>query len=364
MSTVPKNIKILFAPLDWGLGHATRCIPLIHFLLNQKHIVVVAATGPQKAILQLEFPQITILDLSGYEISYTRHKRMLPLKILIQIPNIVKAIQKEKIWLKKIIQEQQIDLVISDNRFGLYSKKVPCIFLTHQLLIKAPYAWIEKIIQKINYHFINKFTECWVPDLPGDINLAGALSHPAILPKIPVHYIGPLSRIYKKDSEKIIYNWLVILSGPEPQRTILEKKMLAIAESTNDTWLMVRGRPDLSEIPDSPKNILIKNHLSTEELSMALQQSEFVISRCGYTTVMEMLSIQKKCVLIPTPGQTEQEYLAQHLMKQEWCYCINQGDDLRRHLDKVKTFNYKFPKIDFSLFHQRFIEFLDSIRVK
>jgi uncharacterized protein (TIGR00661 family) len=339
--------KILIVPLDWGLGHATRCIPFIHELQQTGCEIIIASTGEQLILLKKEFPTLASIELNGYNVRYSKKKRWLSFKILLQAPKILLSIKREYQWLQKIIEQMNIEGVISDNRYGLYSSKVPCVFITHQLHIKASYKWLENFIQKINYRFINRYTECWIPDLEGEKNIAGSLSHPLKMPSIPVKYLGPLSRF--KMSEKAItkkYAYAFILSGPEPQRTIFEKKILNAVAQLKEKCIIIRGKPDTEESKAGAENCTIVNHLSTNELQQVLNESEFVVSRCGYTTVMEILSLRKKSVLIPTPGQTEQEYLAKHLMQQHWCYSCNQDDDLLLHIGKAKEFEFTYPSFE------------------
>ena len=317
---------VLVAPLDWGLGHATRCISLINALKTAGYNVLIGADGPQKVLLNKEFPLLSILTLKGYNIRYTKTKWLFSLKLLSQLPKIYAAIQYEHNWLDAAIDKYKIDLVVSDNRFGLHSSKIPCIFITHQLTIKAPFAWLEKWVQKINYAQINQFIACWVPDVPGEINLGGILSHPTSLPKIPVYYMGILSR-FKKDDEEIKgkkQEYCIVISGPEPQRTVLENKIILDSYTIEGNILLVRGKPGTTDDILVPPNVEVKNHLTGPELQHAFSNSKYIISRSGYTTVMELLSLQKKSILLPTPGQTEQEYLAKRLLQQGWCFTLEQ----------------------------------------
>jgi uncharacterized protein (TIGR00661 family) len=356
------NVKILIAPLDWGLGHATRCIPLIQNLLTLGSDVTVAASGKIQALLQNEFPQLNFLHLPGYQISYSKSKRALPAKILTQIPKILKIIRFENKWLQQAVHQYGFSAVISDNRYGLYTDAIPSIFLTHQLYIKTNFFWLDHLLQGLNYRYINRFSECWIPDYDGEINIAGQLSHPEHMPVIPVKYIGALSRFDKGNSKPAKYKWMVILSGPEPQRTIFEKKIFETAQKTNDQFLIVRGLPDEAENKSSLSNCAVFNHLNTADMLTAIDSSEFIISRCGYTTVMEMLSLTKKTVFVPTPGQTEQEYLAQHLSKQHYCYTFEQHEDFNFHLDAAKHFTYSFPQLNMHCFEPVLQVFVQSLQ--
>jgi len=331
----------LVAPLDWGLGHATRCIPVIHGLMAGGYEVILAAEGAQASLLQTEFPSLLCLPLEGYKVKYSKDPSLLAFTLLRQLPRLIKIIRRENRWLADTIREHAIDLVISDNRYGLYTDKVPCVFITHQLLIKAPFAWVENILQRINYRYINRFTACWVPDTEGEPNAAGILSHPRKLPAIPVHYMGLLSRFMQQTAETR-YDICILLSGPEPQRTVLERKILSGIDKVPGKVLLVRGRPGSVEKIMVPVNVEVQNHLPQIQLQQALLQSNYIISRSGYTTVMELLSLQKRSLLIPTPGQTEQEYLAKRLHEQDLCYTVEQSHfHFERDLALARGFSYK-----------------------
>ncbi|CAN5670265.1 glycosyltransferase [soil metagenome] len=353
--------KVLIAPLDWGLGHASRCIPIIKHLQKRGCEVIIAADGEQLTLLKKEFPGLGSIQLKGYNVNYSKHKRWLGAKILWQIPKILLRIRQEHIFLKNTIRKHRIDLVISDNRYGLYTNEIACIFITHQLTVKAPFKWMEELITKINYSFISRFTQCWVPDFEGEKNIAGNLSHPGKMPGIITQYLGPLSRFQKTDVKPIIYKYLFVLSGPEPQRTILEEKVVKIASQLEGKILIVRGRPDENgQLPSSNKRI-IKNHLATTEMQNAFLQSEYIISRSGYTTIMELLSLGKKSLLIPTPGQTEQKYLAQRLMQQQWCYSCNQEDDLLYQIQQAEKMEYIGPNLGVPVYEKVIDDFLKNL---
>ena len=343
MNTCSKTLKrILVAPLDWGLGHATRCIPLINGLIEQGHEVFLAGDGKIKTLLLQEFPNLPFLTLKGYDIHYSKTKGRLPFTILKQIPKIFKSVRFEHDWLSNMIQQYRFDVVISDNRYGLYHPQVHCVFITHQLLIKAPSRLLEKLLQRINYYFINKFDECWVPDHKQPPYLSGELAHPSVLPRIPVKYLGPLSRLHLTETIEAGWHVLILLSGPEPQRSILEQNILLQLGNISSPVLLVRGVPGEVETPDAAPHVVIKNHLPAQELQEALIGASMVISRCGYSTVMDLMAVGKKSILIPTPGQTEQEYLARHLMQHNLALCVPQEKlNLRSALSLASSFPYQ-----------------------
>ncbi|HMK03467.1 MAG TPA: glycosyltransferase [Ferruginibacter sp.] len=338
--------RVLVAPLEWGLGHATRCIPIITSLLQHDCEVIIAAEGGCRRLLQEEFPSLSYCDIKGYRMRYSRKKFWLPAKLLIQFPKIILSIYTEHRWLKKIAKQYDIDAVISDNRFGMYHSALPCIYITHQLKIKTGNRFTEWLAQKIHYRFINKYKECWVPDTKEGDNLAGELSHPDILPHAPVIYLGPLSRFERSNAE-IRYDLAIILSGPEPQRTLFEEIILKDLRSFKGKALLVRGLPGKSlALPGQSSPVEIHDHLPAAELNRVILQSDLVISRCGYTTVMDLVKLQKKAILVPTPGQTEQEYLARYLMTRKYFFCIDQQEFSLSHVLKDAA-DFSFNKTGF-----------------
>jgi uncharacterized protein (TIGR00661 family) len=336
--------RALVAPLDWGLGHATRCIPIIYALIDQGFEVIVATDGPIKNLLKNEFPDVVFTQLKGYNIRYSQRGSGLALKLFIQLPKLLRCIYAEKKWLEKMIRENNIDLVVSDNRLGLFSKTTACVYITHQLKIKTGNRFTEWLAQKIHYFFINKYNSCWVPDHESGNDLAGELSHPKKLPAIPVKYLGPLSRFEKIVVEKK-YDLLILLSGPEPQRTIFENIMIKELNSFRGSALMVRGLPGSIENGYGSlklgNNITVADHLSSLELNKAILQVRLVISRSGYTTIMDLVKLRQKAILVPTPGQTEQEYLASYLANRKIFFIVSQtGFSLNTALRQVENFSF------------------------
>lgn len=347
MPSTIKNInitrkRVLVAPLDWGLGHTTRCIPVIQELLHQDFTVLLVAEGNSANLLGKEFPSLTILSLKGYQISYSNTKAFFKVKLFSQIPKISKAIKQEHTWLKQIIEEYQIDIVVSDNRYGLYNTKIKSIFITHQLAIETGNAFTNWLVQKLNYRQTNKFDQCWIPDNEGPFEFAGKLSHPKEMPVNLTKYIGILSRFKKETAEKNI-DLLVLISGPEPQRTALENMMLLQMKKVSLKMVLVRGLPGASnKIINTNKNLQIFDHLSATELNKLIQSSKIVIARSGYSTIMDLITLQQKAILIPTPGQTEQEYLAEYLASKKYFVAAQQrGFDLVKELKNLDNVEFK-----------------------
>jgi hypothetical protein len=269
---------------------------------------------------------------------------MFSLKIISQIPRIIFLIRKEHRWLNKAVSAHGFDAVISDNRFGLHHQNIISIFITHQLQIKSSFGkWSERILRSWNYKHIDHFTECWIPDYPGEQNLAGQLSHPAVKPHVPLKYVGLLSRLEKRQSIEIPNHLLFILSGPEPQRTILENKIIDDISHYPGTATIIRGLPSIPSILPSTGMIKFYNHLPLKQLNEEIDKAEWVISRSGYSTVMDIVKLGKKSILIATPGQTEQEYLAKQLARKHLAFDVDQNEfSLNNALAGAKAMRYQF----------------------
>lgn len=327
-SSTKKKTKILLAPLDWGLGHATRCIPIVKELLSLECEVIIAAQGPQKAVLEQEFPFLTFVALPGYNVKYGKNRALTLLKIVAKIPEILIRIKAEKAWLTAFLEREKPTAVISDNRYGLHNKGVFSVFVTHQLLIRTPFGrFADRILQRMQYRLLSKFSVCWVPDLENGHALAGELSHPQKLPSIPVRYIGILSRFEKKDKISRC-DLLILFSGPEPQRSIFEKIILDQLLSYKGKTVLVRGLPGKPAGETAvvmPPGLVIHDHLPADALNELVCGAGLVICRPGYSSVMDLLKLQKKCIFVPTPGQTEQEYLGNYLAERQLAVCVAQG---------------------------------------
>src|SRR6476661_7452432 len=241
INNYPKRAKILVVPLDWGLGHATRCIPIIQGFIDQDADVVLAASGNVVPLLQQEFPALKILPVCGYNVRYSRSRHLFLWKLATQIPGIFRAIKQERKWLQQVIVAEGIDAVISDNRPGLYNPAIHCTYITHQLSIRTGGKITDTLIRRLHYRYINRFHRCWIPD--DKIKpLAGALAHPDQMPAIPADHIGILSRFKKKPQPKSV-DFLLLVSGPEPQRSIFEKLLLKEFDPSPYSYVLLRGLP-------------------------------------------------------------------------------------------------------------------------
>ncbi len=351
---MPKDDKfvgtVMVCPLNWGLGHAARCVPVISTFQRFGHAVVVAGDGPVLHYLKGVFGStVQYYCLPDIHVSYPL-RGSFALKMLWQLPRVVYSIWKEHILVQRLIDTTGASLLVSDNRYGLFSGKTKTIFITHQLFIKAPqgFHWLEPLLFHCSQWFIRRFHSCWVPDFYDAENLSGDLSHMRTLPR--VRFVGPLSRFYAIDvtkeqnplpdgfPEKFV---LVILSGPEPQRSMLEKTLQRQFCALDDPVVFVRGVS--SNISDSPfhLNVLDEHsndhmvpkanarhigfdHLPKEQLAYLIRRCTIVVCRPGYSTIMDLAVFGKKALVIPTPGQTEQEYLGRRMHEKGWVLSVEQ----------------------------------------
>jgi len=352
------KLRILLVPLDWGLGHTTRCFPIIRQLAEAGHEVYLAGNQVQKILFEHEFPALQALLLDGYNIKYSPRRTGMKWKILLQVFKLRKNIHREHEWLKRNQEIFEFDLIISDNRFGLYHSFVPSIFITHQLTIKSGFGnQIDKWLRKINFRYINRFSACWIPDFENENQLAGELSHPPSLPNIPLKYIGILSRFKGKKIDTKKDHILIILSGPEPQRSIFEKIIIRDIAHYQGTATIVRGLPAAESIIPSTGMLKFYNHMPSEDLENEIAQAEFVISRSGYSTVMDLFTMQKKSILIPTPGQPEQEYLGKYLMNRGVACSVKQDRfTITEALQQAAAFRYCLPDVEHGMNFNKLIE--------
>ncbi|HEU5289624.1 MAG TPA: glycosyltransferase [Cyclobacteriaceae bacterium] len=311
---------VLVAPLDWGLGHATRCIPIIQAFQQRNCEVSIATSGPALLLLRKEFPQLRYFELVSYNVHYSKSISVVA-SIFWQLSKIRNAIAQEFTQLEKIVDENNFDLVVSDNRYGCWSTQVRSVFICHQLNLPMPrgFGWFRPFANSLHNRLIKKFNQVWIPDVPDEASLSGDM----VITNEPSKYIGILSR-FKKIQTELKYDVAVILSGPEPQRSILEEIIRKQLPQLTLRIILVRGVIENEIKWEKDSTIKIVNFLDSNQLEQVMNQSGTIVSRSGYSTIMDLATLGKKCILIPTPGQTEQEYLAKRLMSKGICYSISQ----------------------------------------
>jgi hypothetical protein len=297
--------RILVAPLDWGLGHATRCIPIISRLIELGAVPVIGADRGPLALLRSEFPDLEHAVLPGPVIRYGGGGHQL-WSMARQFPAMVRSISRERALLHALRREMRLHAVISDQRFGLRDPSLPSVVLTHQVFPFTPAA--QGFLRRINRGHLSAFTRCWVVDHKESPGLAGALSHGSNMP-LNARYIGTLSRMRPDvPPPPEPYDVVAVISGPEPQRTLLEQRLLEQLQHIKGHHLLVRGLPGSAD-ESMMGNVRAVAHMGGSELNSHLVHAGRIITRTGYTTLMDLEAIGRKALLIPTPGQPEQEYL-------------------------------------------------------
>ncbi len=350
--------------MDWGLGHATRSVPVIENLLEANAEVIIAAANKPLHFLRLRFPNLKWVLLEGYEPEYQRGIP-LPVKIAAEIPKMLKSVKPAQKKLQSIIEKYNIDAVISDNRYELWSEKIPTVFMTHQLniLSETPLHIFNPAVKKTVYSFIEKHNELWIPDFEEKGGLSGKLSHVNRFPGIPYHFIGTLSRFEKTNvsaSANKKTDILCIMSGPEPQRTIFEELLIKQLQNSNYKTVILSGNPTVKEKTVNG-NITLISHTTDNEFAELVNGASLIISRSGYSTLMDLAAFGKKALLVPTPGQPEQQYLAKRLKKNGVFHSVSQNKlNVKTDIPKALTFKGIKLNNDYSKLKERINKLLEE----
>ena len=317
---VEQKPAILIAALHWGLGHATRCVPIIKALQKQSCRVFIASDGAAGILLRQQFPELPYLELPAYNIHYAGEN--LTWSLLKQSPRVWRAIQQEQKVLAEWMVKYQFQIIVSDNRYGCHHPDALNIFLGHQLAIQATNTISTWVASRVQRRLLTPFSEAWIPDFPGEKNLSGALGHPLRSPINNTHYLGALSR-FAKASVKEEKGVVALVSGPEPERGQFAKSLLEQLESLSLPSTLILGTPQQATTLES-KTVQIIPFLDGTELQEILAGAQYIICRSGYSSLMDLQRLEKKALLIPTPGQPEQEYLAQRMEALGWLPYQNQ----------------------------------------
>jgi hypothetical protein len=314
--------RVLIAPLDWGLGHATRCIPLIRQLIAKGCEVVIAGSGASLQLLRGEFPRLPFAELPAYAVRYSSSSAQVR-KLALQLPRLLKTCAMEHRETEKIVTRFGVDIIISDNRYGCRSSRTTNVFVGHQanLILPPGLKRLSSLVNRLHTAAIARFNYWWVPDYQGHESLAGVLS---ASDRPGVRYIGPLSRFGRIAKSIRMYDVAFLLSGPEPQRTLLERWVLGVVPTTDLKIALVRGTAaSLDHVPAS--NLWVFNVLGSDDVAKIIAASDVIIARSGYSTIMDLFHAGGRAVFIPTPGQTEQEHLARRMAELGYAGYVEQG---------------------------------------
>lgn len=356
--------KVLICPLDWGLGHAARMVEIASLFHAMGWDVSIAGSKTVGLFMQKELPFVQLIRFDGKKISYPSNRIFIFISLIWQIHAFLFSAIRDKKRLKEIEDTLKPDLVISDNRPGAYSKKTYSIYVTHQLNFSFPFffQWAAVLTKHVHLRLIRNFQECWVPDNQGHPALAGNLSHPAKLPK-NIKYIGLLSRFHlpqNKVSEMEFpeYQVLLIASGPQPQRDVFCQKIAKTLSLAGIKALVLSARPESENhvFTEILPGIFECPHLATPDFLSAVLKAGVIITRSGYSSLMDLAGLNKKVIFIPTPGQPEQLYLAKHLAKNKTITMLQQNEIVKipELIQNQKIQEFHFPtdaKIDSFLLH-------------
>lgn len=307
--------RVLVCPLGWGLGHASRDIPIIESFLKADCDVIVAGDEQAIAILSKRFEGIKTILFPSFKVKFSKRKSQLfPLiRIAIKMPY---HIIKEHFALKTMVKDYQINLVISDNRYGLWCKNAKTVLITHQLkvLFPSPFRFFEPFGETVIRFFAEKFDNCWIPDYSGSDNLAGVLSHPNKIPS-NAKYIGILSRFSSIEINPNDTNWdlVGVVSGPSPHRELFIDEIQKLGQKKNLKTLIIKGVTREGTDIIEQNGIWYVGHLNDSNFASVIKSSKYLICRGGYSSIMDLVVLGVKCLIVPTPGQTEQVYLTKYL---------------------------------------------------
>lgn len=309
----PRIKHILLAPLDWGLGHTTRCVPLIKHLRGQQNCrIILAGSDWQLEFLSGYFPELSFELLKGYEVRYAAKGSQLKWRLLQQLPQLQNTIRHEHGWLQRLAENHQLSGIIADNRYGLWHPHIPSVILTHQLQIQSGMGWAaDRALLWAHYRQLSNFRQVWVVDT-AEKSLACRLSHPAKIPGNAT-YIGLLSQFYEagQPAPSGQHHLLILLSGPEPQRSLLSDLLWREVLALNMPVVFVEGKKGVSR--QAGRQVQHRDQLQGTELENAITNAKMIVCRAGYSSIMDLVYLKKRAILIPTPGQTEQEYLSRLL---------------------------------------------------
>jgi len=331
-------MKIIYGVCSWGLGHATRSLPVIRKLIEENNELTIISNDRSLELLKKELGNnLEYYDIPDYPMLLSENSRQFMAKSFVYWPMFIKRMESGLQKLKKILEKRKCDKIISDGRYDIYSRKIPSFFISHQIRIMNPLRikMFERGSEIFNLFFFKRFAAVLVPDYKED-DLSGDLSHNLHrIDENKLYYVGILSDFKKKKTNKNI-DYLISLSGPEPQRTLLENKLLSQIDNLSGEIVVTLGKIEKQD-NFNKKNIQTYSFLTKGERIDFLNRTKLVISRSGYSTIMDLAVIGIKALMVPTPGQVEQEYLGQYHNKKGTFYSVSQNEiNLKKDIELAK----------------------------
>jgi uncharacterized protein (TIGR00661 family) len=334
-------MKLVFGICSWGLGHATRTLPIIRKFVKEGDDVKIVSHGRALELLRSELGEsASYVELEDYQPPKTLNPRILALNTFLNAPQYITSMDREHRFVRRLLLSEKVDIIFSDNRFGFYALNVPSFYMTHQLRLMNPLRSkkLESGSERFNLWFLNRFKGILVPDYREN-GLSGRLSHGlSVIDEDDLSYVGPLSDFRYQDVEQDI-DLLVSISGFEPHRTAFEKIVMEKLSTLEGRVVVSLGRPAETVVKE---NVKVQGIVSREDQESLLNRAKLVVARSGYSTVMDLHALGKKAILVPTPGQTEQEYLASYHMAMGNFFCVHQ-DQLDIKKQARDTLLRKYP---------------------
>lgn len=304
--------RVLLAVLDWGLGHATRCVPVVHALSEKGAEVVLAGSGRSLDYLKGRFPEVEAFEIPDREVRYNPRGAAAAIWRRAFAQPILNDRQRK--FLSEEARYRRVTHIISDNVYGAYSPVLPSVLITHQLGPKAPA--MQGMAHRILARWMNRFDAVWIPDEEGDDSLSGDLAFNRHY-EGEVEWIGRLSRFGRGREALCNISATALLSGPEPQRSIFEERVVEVFRDIPGRKVVIRGRTDLPK-PDWGEDIECMDFADGVDLRNVLRRSSVVLSRSGFSTLCDLMALGCRACVVPTPGQSEQEYLADRVRAKKW----------------------------------------------
>ena len=341
---MPKG-KVLVAVLNWGLGHATRCIPVIRSLQQQNFQPVIASDGKALSFLKNEFPELVSYELKPLHITYGSRSAFNFPYLMVKSLFWNVQLKKDAALVHSIHKNEGLTGIISDGRPYAYHRDVPSAYITHQLQVKS--SIFSELSTVIHRQLIRRFDECWVPDIAPPHNICGPMSQWKNA-DIALRYIGFPSdlTVQKRTSE---YDHAAIIAGAEPERTTLEKRLIACFRELAGKNIILAGSKERSSEKISD-NLELIGMASRAEVEQVISQSDTLVVRGGYSTIMDLIKLQRTALLVPTPGQTEQLYLAKHLKRHHYFDRVSQAQLSAERIRQFSKRKYRSNNVAFTGF--------------
>ncbi|KAA0005321.1 MAG: glycosyltransferase [Thermoplasmata archaeon] len=343
-------MKVIYAVCSWGLGHATRSLPVVRRLLSEGNDLTVISNGRSLELLKKELGESVeaYVDIPDYPMLLSENSRQFMAKSMVYWPMFIRRIEKGLARVTKMLRNERYDVIVSDARYDVYSKRVPSFFISHQMRIMNPLRikMFERGSELFNLFFFKRFAGVIVPDYADEDNLSGELSHNLYrIDESKLYYVGVLSDFKKKNLRKDI-DCLVSITGPEPQRSLLEKKLLSQIRGLDGKIVVTLGKTEKKDVVKKG-DVEVYSFMTKDEREDVLNRAKLVVSRSGYSTILDLAVIGVKALMIPTPGQIEQEYLGSYHNQRGTFYSVDQEKvDVVRDIEVAKRRTGFTRKVD------------------